>query len=401
MKRFKYKARNKDGGVVVGEVEAVNDITAAKLLRQKGLTIISINPKRELGFNFLKKYKEKVTSNDITNFTRQFATMINAGLPVTESLLILRNQSKGRFQAIIGEILSDVEGGHPLSSALAKHPRAFSKTYIALVKSGEVGGVLDRVLARLADNLERQQEFKGKVKSAMIYPVIIVFGMSAVAFIMLTFVVPKLTELYDQFDADLPITTKVLIALSTVMSKFWPFVLIGFAVLLYLFRLYHATKKGKKKIDQLILKVPLVGDLTKKVILTDLTRTLSLMVGSGVSILESLSISSEVVGNTVMSESLDDISTMVEKGFPVAYSFAKHTEAFPPILAQMISVGEETGKVDEVLEKVSHVFEVESDAKLKAITAAIEPLILIVLGVGVAFLVISIIMPIYNLTTQL
>jgi type IV pilus assembly protein PilC len=401
MKRFKYKAKDQDGKVITGEVEATNDKQAARLLRQKNLTIISITPKKDIPFNFIKKYKERVTQGDITNFTRQLATMVNAGLPLTEAILILRNQSKGRMQTIIAEILSDVEEGHPLSASMGKHTNIFSKTYIALIKSGEVGGVLDQVLVRLADTLERQQEFRGKVKSAMIYPVIIVVGMVAVAFIMLIFVVPKLTELYDQFDAELPIATKLLIVVSTFMSKFWPFMIIGVIFLLYLFRLYRGTKNGRRKVDDMMLKIPLVGDLQKEIILADLTRTLSLMVGSGVSILESLNISAEVVGNTIMSEALIDISSLVEKGFPVAFSFAKHSDSFPPILSQMISVGEETGKMDEVLAKVSHVFETESDQKLKAITSAVEPIILIVLGVGVAFLVISIIMPIYNLTTQL
>jgi type IV pilus assembly protein PilC len=401
MRRFKYKAKNRDGRVVKGEVEAIDDKHAAKLLRHKGLIIISIIPKREIPLNLIKKFRERVTRSDVTNFTRQLATMVNAGLPLTEGLLILRNQSKGRIQAVVSEILSDVEGGHALSAALSKYPKVFNKTYVALIKSGEVGGVLDEVLLRLADSLEKEQEFRGRVKSAMIYPIIIVIGMISVAFVMLVFVVPKLTELYSEFDAELPVTTKFLIAVSTFMSNFWPFIIIGAVAIFYLFRLYRGTPLGKKKVDELVLKIPLVGSLEKEVVLADLTRTLSLMVGSGVSILESLNISAEVVGNTIISEALIDISSLVEKGFPVAFSFAKHSDTFPPLLSQMISVGEETGKMDEVLAKVSHVFESESDTKLKAITSAVEPIILIVLGVGVAFLVISIIMPIYNLTTQL
>lgn len=294
-----------------------------------------------------------------------------------------------------------LRGGHPLSASLSKHPKIFSRTYVALIKSGEVGGVLDQVLVSLADNLEKQQEFTSKVKSAMIYPIIIVIGMVGVAFIMLVFVLPKLTSLYDQFDAKLPITTIILISVSNFMSRFWLFILAGMIVAIYLFRLYRATATGRRRVDRIILKIPLIGELERQIILTDLTRTLSMMVGSGVSILESLSITAEVVANIVMSEALEDISKLVEKGFPVAFSFAKHSDVFPPILSQMISVGEETGKMDEVLAKVSHVFEIESDQKLKAITSAIEPAILIILGVGVAFLVVSIIMPIYNLTTQL
>ncbi|MCH7641613.1 type II secretion system F family protein [Patescibacteria group bacterium] len=400
MRRFKYKAKDKSGNLVTGEVDAASEQSAVKLIRQKELVVISLRPIRELPFNLGKKVGNRISTEDVNSFTRQLATMINAGLPLTESLLILRAQLTGASQKVVAQILADVEEGVPLSKAMSKHPKVFSKTYIALIKSGELGGVLDKVLARLADNLEKQQEFKGKVKGAMIYPMIIVIGLVAVAIIMLVFVIPRLTSLYDQFGADLPLPTQILIGISTFMTNYWPFVLVFFGVSVYGFKLYRATKKGRKNIDQLMLKIPLVGPLQQKILLTDFARTLSLMVGSGVSIIESLTISSEVVGNSVIADALSDSARKVEKGFPVAFAFSRHPEAFPYLLTQMIAVGEETGKMDEVLEKVSHVFEVESDQKLKAITAAIEPIILIVLGVGVAFLVISVILPIYNLTTQ-
>ncbi len=401
MKRFNYKARSSDGSVVKGEVEATSDKIAAKLLKRKGYVIISILPRREFSFDITKRLRERVTPKDVVSFTRQLATMINAGLPITESLVILRNQSTGRMQMVLTEILTDVEGGQALSSSLSKYPDIFNKTYISLIKSGEMGGVLDQVLAKLSISVEKQQDFQGRVKGAMVYPSIIIIGMVSVAFIMMVFVVPKLTTLYDQFDAELPLSTKFLIGLSGVMSKYW-YVLIGAGILLYyIFKGYIKTKKGRRKFDEFKFRIPLIGDLQRQVILSDLTRTISLMVGSRVSILESLYISAEVAGNIIISEALVDAAKMVEKGFPVAFSFAKHPEAFPPILSQMISVGEETGKMDEVLDKISNVFENESDQKLKAITAAIEPIILIFLGVGVAFLVISVIMPIYNLTTQL
>lgn len=401
MKRFKYKARTSNGEVVQGEVEATNDKIAAKLLKRKGYIIVSIVPKVEFFFDVSKRFRERVTSKDVVNFTRQLATMMNAGLPITESLMILRNQSTGRMQVILSDVLTDVEGGHSLSSSLSKYPAVFSKTYVSLIKSGEIGGVLDQVLAKLSESLEKQQEFQGRVKGAMVYPTIIVIGMVSVMFIMLVFVIPRLTSLYDQFDAELPISTKILITVSDFASEFWYLMIGGLILAIYVFKIYTKTKFGKRRYDQFKFKIPLIGDLQRQVILADLSRTMSLMVGSRVSILESLYITSEVAGNVVISEALVDAAKMVEKGFPVAFSFAKHPEAFPPILSQMISVGEETGKMDEVLEKISCVFESESDQKLKAITAAVEPIILIFLGVGVAFLVISVIMPIYNLTNQL
>ena len=401
MKRFKYKAKNEKGELVVGEVEASTPAHAAKLIRHQGLIVISITAKSGLSGDIFKKFSERITSGDITTFTRQFATMISSGLPLTEALLILRSQAKGSMQKIVAQILADVEEGGSLSSSMSKHSQAFSKTYIALIKSGELGGVMDEVLVRLADTMERQQEFKGKVKGALIYPIVIVFGMIGVAFVMMVFVIPRLTDLYTQFDADLPISTKILITVSNITSRFWPLMILGFGALVYGFKLYRDTPDGRRKVDDIIFKLPLIGDLQRQIVLADLTRTLSLMVGSGVSITESIEISSEVVGNTVISDALKDVNKMVEKGFPIAFSFSRHPEAFPFILSQMVAVGEETGKIDEVLEKISHVFETESDQKLKALTAAVEPAILIVLGVGVAFLVISIIMPIYDLTTQI
>lgn len=398
MKRYKYKAKDEHGNLVTGEVEAQTPGAAAKLVRQQGLIVISLSSRSGFSFSF---FKERVSTTDVTNFTRQLSTMINAGLPITEALLILRAQTNSAMTSIVSKILADIEEGQSMSSAISKFPNVFSKTYIALIRSGEVGGVLDEVLKRLSEDMEKQEEFRGKVKGALIYPIIIIFGMIAVAILMIVFVVPRLTTLYEQFNADLPITTKFLIALSKIMISYWPLVIAALAAAAWFFQGYRKTKEGSKKVDELIFKIPIIGDLQRQIILTDLTRTLSLMIASGVSILEGLQISADVVANSIIKDALTDVIKMIEKGFPMAFAFARHPEAFPFILSQMIAVGEETGKMDEVLTKISHVFEVESDQKVKALTAAIEPIILIVLGVGVAFLVISIIMPIYNLTTAM
>ena len=248
--------------------------------------------------------------------------------------------------------------------------------------------------------MEKQQEFKGKVKGAMIYPMIIVIGMVIVAFLMMIFVVPRLTSLYSEFNAELPLPTRILMGISDAVIKFWPVTLAFFVGGFYGFKTYRKTTAGKLKTDELQFKIPIIGPLQKQVLLTELTSTLSLMSGAGVSILESLNITSEVMSNAVISNALKDVSIQVEKGFPVSYAFAKHPDAFPFILSQMIAVGEETGKMEEVLKKVSHVFEVESDQKVKTLTAAIEPIVMVLLGLGVGFLVIAIILPIYNLTSQ-
>jgi len=401
MKRFNYKARDKKGKPVDGVVEASLEREAANIVQKQGLVVLSIS---EIGPGILGLLsgmtKEKVGYGDVVSFTRQISTMINAGLPITDALLIIRSQTKGSMQKVVSQILSDVEGGKSLSAAFSKHPKVFTPTYIALIKSGEAGGVIDDVFKRLAASLEKDQEFRGSVKGALIYPAIIVIGMVVVSFIMMIFVVPKLTSLYSEFDAELPIITKILISVSNAFVKFWP-LFIAFAVgAFFAFRAYRKTKAGRRKTDELAFKIPIFGDLQRQILLTEISRTLSLMVGAGVSILEALNITSEVVNNVVISEAMKDAAVQVEKGFPIAYSFSKHPEAFPFILSQMIAVGEETGKMEDVLQNVSRVFEVESEQKVKGLTAAIEPLIMIVLGIGVAFLVIAIIMPIYNLTSQ-
>lgn len=400
MKRYVYKAKNKNGSLVTGEVEAASAVHAAKLVHDKGLIVISILPVRESLINFIKKYRDRITSSDVSTFTRQFATMVNAGLPITEALLILRSQAKGSMQKLVATIMADVEGGESLSVSLSRHPSVFSPTYIALVKSGEVGGVLDDVLIRLADNLEKQEEFNGKIKSALIYPIVIVVGMVGVAIILMIFVIPRLTALYTDFNASLPLPTKILMGISGFVLKAWPFLLAALGLGVYGYTKYRKTTIGRRKTDELLFKLPVIGDFQRQVILTEVTRTLSLMVGAGVSILEGLNITAGVVNNVVVSDALKDAAIQVEKGFPVAFSFARHPEAFPFILSQMIAVGEETGKMEEVLKKISRIFEMESDEKVKTLTAAIEPIVMILLGVGVGFMVIAVILPIYNLTSQ-
>lgn len=400
MKRFIYKAKDKYGKVIVGEVEAVDDKSAAKLVHKKELLVLSIKTIYENPIVAIRNLKDKITPSDIATFTRQLATMVSAGLPLTESLTILKSQAKGSMGRVVAQILADIEGGESMSKALMKHPSVFSPSYTALVKSGEAGGVLDTVMVRLADNLEKQQEFKGKVKGALIYPAIIVIGMVLVAFIMMIFVIPKLTSLYTEFNATLPLPTRILIGMSNLVIKLWPLTLGGVIFGIYGIKAYRDTPEGRYKTDEMIFKIPIFGELQKQIVLTELTSTLSLMTGAGVSILEGLNITAGVVGNAVVSSALRDVSQQVEKGFPVSFAFAKHPDVFPFLLSQMIAVGEETGKMEEVLGKVSHVFETESDQKVKTLTASIEPIVMVLLGLGVGFLVIAIILPIYNLTSQ-
>lgn len=400
MTKFSYVAKEKTGKSVKGFIDASNLAQAARGLKKRNMTPIKLEPADQafLGGLFANFFN-KISMSDLVNFTRNISTMITAGLPLTEALAILEQQSSKKMQPIVSDILTNVQGGSSLAESLSYHPEAFSKVYIALIKSGESAGVLDDILKRLAENLENQREFQGKIKGAMIYPTIIVSGMSLVGLIMMVVVIPKLTSMYTEFGAELPAATRVLIGLSNFMVKNLPLAFLIILIAGYFLKLYSKTVNGRMKIDSLKLKIPLLGSLQKQIALAEICRTLGLLVGSGIQIMDGLNIVADASGNMVFTDGIKKAAKQVEKGFPISRALMDN-ENFPPIVPQLLSVGEETGKVDEVLEKISHYFETESDQKLKGLTTAIEPLIMIVLGVGVGFLIIAIIMPIYNLTSQ-
>lgn len=401
MSLFKYKAKDLKGADFKGEVEGRDEKQALKVLREKNYYPYYISEKKDnVVIQTINHVLKGVSIADIAIFTRQLSTMVSAGLPLTDALLILKNQGKEDLSKAISSILKDVQGGSSLADSMQKFPKIFSPVYVALVRAGEAAGVLDNVLARLSDNLESQREFQAKIKGALMYPAIIILGMGGVMFIMMMFVIPKLTSMYKEFNATLPATTLILIGVSTFMVKFWWLVLIGLVGLVYLYKLINSTRKGKRGFDSFKFKIPIVGKLQKEVILAEITRTLGLLVGAGVSINEALEISSKTANNVLIEEGVLDSSKKVEKGLPMSLSFSENP-VFPQILSQMLSVGEETGKMDEVLLKVSHFFQSESEESLKGLTTAIEPLIMIILGVAVGFLIIAIIMPIYSLTSQI
>src|SRR3989338_4777573 len=254
-------------------------------------------------------------------FTREFSTMITAGLPITDALIILRGQSAVSLRPILERVLSDVEGGSSLGAALEKHPKVFSPVFIALVRAGEGGGILDKVFERLADNLESQREFESKVKGALIYPVIVVIGMVVVSAVMMIFVVPKLLSLFADFQAQLPLPTRVLIAVSNFTSQYWVLILILLVGVGFFARWFFRTHLGRERLDRWKLKLPVFGPLQRQIILTEMTRTLGLLAGAGVYILESLRIVSGVVNNVLIKKALDKSSVQVEQGFALAYAF--------------------------------------------------------------------------------
>jgi type IV pilus assembly protein PilC len=395
---FKYTAKNQYGETIKGKVEARNLKQAATELAVRQLLVIDVHPLTDDSFASVKALLFGVKFTDVVNFTRQLSTMISAGLPLASALSILVQQSKSEMSRLVAAVLQDVEGGLTFTKALEKHPDVFSSIYVQLVHAGEVGGVLDDILNRLATNMEKTKEFRSKTKGAMIYPIIVLIAMFVVATVMMIFVIPKLTDMYDDFGAEMPLPTLILIGISNFMVNFWWLIIIIAAGAFFAFREWKKTHAGHVAYDRFLLRMPIVGDLLKKIILTEFARTLSLLLGAGISLLQALDIVTQGVNNIIYKEALLDVYKQVEKGVPVSKALGKYDD-FPPILFQMMSVGEETGKLDEVLGKLATYFEQESEQAVKNLTAAIEPLIMIVLGIGVGAMVIAVILPIYNLTS--
>ena len=396
---FRYKAKNEHGETVSGKVEAGNESQAASLLRTRKLLVISVKSSAGESFSFINQLLSGAKQDDIVNFTRQLATMITAGLPLTDGLRILEAQSKPAMQKIISGIIREIENGSTFAKSLKEYPDQFSRVYVQLVRAGETGGVLDNVLERLADNLEKQKEFRSKTRGALIYPVIVIIAMLIVGAIMMIFVIPKLTEMYEDFGAELPIATQILIDISNFFVNFWWLMIILIVGGIAGFQSWIRTKSGRHSFDEFMLKIPVFGDLRQKIILTEFARTMSLLLAAGVSLLEALQIVTEAIDNILYREALGKASEQVEKGVTLAQSIGAY-DIFPPILSQMMLVGEQTGKLDDVLLKLSRYFQAETEQAIKNMTTALEPMIMIVLGVGVGMMVIAIIMPIYNLTSQ-
>lgn len=396
---FQYKAL-KDDKIVEKKIEAANSDAVIDYLQKNNYFPISVKKIQDQSFTFLNNLTQRIDFNDIVDFTRQVAIMLNAGLTLIDALEILKKQTtKLPLRKMIEAIDSKIKGGQSFSEALKDYRDNFSNLYISLVKSGEASGKLGEILLRLADNLEKQREFQSKLKGALVYPAIIVIGMFIVMFIMVTFVLPKLLGLYKDFNVELPASTKILIAVSSFSTKFWPLVLVLILVGVYFAKKYLATKAGKRAYDQFALKVPVFGHIISVSALVESTRTLAILIGAGISILDALSIVVDSTDNSVFQEAFSNVSRKVEKGQSMGVALEQEG-IFPPILVQMSQVGEQTGNLDDTLLRLSKYFEMESEMAVKTMTTLIEPMILVFLGVGVGFLVMSVITPIYNLTNS-
>jgi len=396
---YQYKAL-KNGKIVIKKIEATSVGSVIEFLQKNDYFPISVEKVKINNFSFLDGLTQKIDFNDTVDFTRQVALMLNAGLTLIDSLEILKRQTpKPILRKMIEDIDTKIKGGSSFSVALIDYKNYFSKLYISLVKSGEASGKLGEILLRLADNLEKEREFKSRLKGALVYPAIVIIGMFVVMFIMITFVLPKLLGLYKDFNVELPLSTKILIAVSTFSAKFWPLVLVLIFVASFFIKKYLATKVGKSSFDKFILKLPVFGRIVSVSALVESTRTLAILISSGISILDALSIVVDATENSVYQQAFLTVSHKVEKGLSMGTALEQEG-IFPPILVQMSQVGEQTGNLHDTLFRLSKYFEMESEMATKTMTTLIEPLILVVLGVGVGFLVMSVITPIYNLTNS-
>ncbi len=399
MAEFNYRAKDIEGVDHTGSVQSPDAHLAVGVLRKKGLIVISINPKTSAMDSIFGRFLNRVSFTEIVIMTRQLATMVSAGLVLSEAIdILVEQQSNKTLKKVLEEVSDDIKGGLTLAQALSKHPHIFPRVYVNLVKSGEASGKLDQVLLQMADGLEKDREFQARIKGAMIYPVVVISMMIVVVIIMMVFVIPKLITLYQQSTIDLPLPTKILIGTSNFFVNFWWLGLLIIVGVAFAINRWNKTPQGNLFFGSLLLKTPLVGKIISNVTLTNFNRTFGLLTSAGIPLLESIGIVTDLTDNPVYKNALREAYAGVEKGLP--FSSLLTADVFPKIVSQMVRVGEETGKVDEIFFKLAEYFESESDHLVKNLTVAIEPIILIILGIGVAFLVISIILPIYKLTTS-
>lgn len=394
--KLAYKAVARDGKVLKGIIEASDVNEAATLLRARELLPTSISSKEQKSMRESIPFLRSIKSGDMIFFTRQLYSMISSGLTLIQSLRVLKEQIKNeKMKEVVMQVITDIEGGKSFSQALEKFPETFPLLYTSLVSAGESAGLLDKVLQRLADNLEKQEQLRATIKSALLYPVIVIIGMIGVTMVMMLFVIPQLSGLYENLNVPLPLPTQVVIGLSKFFINFWPLILIFSVLFVILFVRWHKTKAGTVFIDSLTLRLPVFGRLIEESILTEFTRTIGLLIGSGMLIVESLNQAADTSGNVHYKNAITGVARRVEKGIGIGDALSAYT-LFPITLVQMVRVGEQTGKLDESFLRVAAYYEREVEQTVKNLTTAMEPIIMVVLGVGVCFLILAVITPIYS-----
>lgn len=402
MAKFKWEARGRTGSVQKGVMEASNRGMVEAQLKKFGFTGISI---KEEGKGLSKELKlpsfggKKVQTKEIVVFTRQFATMIDSGLPLVQCLEILSSQQENKtFKDVLMKVKESVESGSTFADALAKHPKVFDDLFVNLVAAGEVGGILDTILNRLAAYTEKSMKLKKQIKGAMVYPATVMSIAVIVVGVIMIFVIPTFARLFTDAGMDLPGPTKFVINLSNFLVRYIILIIIAGFVAGYGIKRYYRTEKGRKVMDTFALKLPVFGPLIRKVAVAKFTRTLGTLVSSGVPILDGLEIVAKTAGNKVVEEAIMKVRQAISEGKTIAEPLAE-SSVFPPMVVQMIAVGEATGAMDAMLSKIADFYDDEVDNAVSALTAMMEPMLMIVLGVVVGGLVISMYLPIFKISS--
>jgi len=393
MIEYNYKAKNKEGDIQLGVVQAENESAAAKVLISKELYPIQITTKDAGSFSFSKRVpvKQKVL------FVRQLATTITAGLPISQAISTIKNQvSNVNLKKILEQVSRDIEGGTSLSSSLSQFPDTFSQVDITLIASGETSGTLDKVLLRLANTTEGDYRVTKKMESAFIYPGFVLFVLIAVVVLMAVYVMPEMKKLFDSFNAQLPLITRMLISFSGAISRYGLLMLVVIAAIVGGLYWYIRTPGGRYTKDRIIVKVPIIGGFLIKVYTARLTRTLAGLVGSGVALVDALAISSKAMGNMVYEKSVKAASEKVKSGIPLS-AYINHDDLFDGMVPQMIKVGEETGELDNMLGNLADYFDEEVDNFVKSLSSIIEPVLIVFMGGFVTLILIAIMLPIYSI----
>ena len=392
MPLFTYTARTTTGDLKSSTVEAPTRDAAITQLRRQRLAIVKITEEGKKG-----PKKGSIKMRDTVIFTRQFATMIGAGLPLVQALDILAKQTENKvLVGIVRQVLFDVESGHTVADALSKHPRAFSALYVNMVAAGEAGGILDTILNRLALFLEKTEALVRKVKSAMIYPSVILAVAVIAVIIMLIFVIPTFEEMFASVNLTLPLPTRVVIGASQLLQNYW-WMMAGGAIATVLgVKRFYGTPGGKLRIDRLLLRIPVLGDVLRKSAVSRFTRTLGTLISSGVSILEGLEITAKTAGNRVVQDAIMASRSSIAGGETIAGPLAK-SGVFPPMVTSMISVGESTGNLDEMLQKIADFYDDEVDVAVSGLLSLLEPIMIIFLGVAVGGMIMAMYLPIFDM----
>ncbi len=393
---FVWKGRTLAGEAQMGEIEVGRQEEALDALRKRRILVTSLRPKSG-GFVLPKFGGGGVSTKDLAIFTRQFATMISAGLPLVQCLDILAKQSsKPSFGRVIAEVTREVEAGSTLSDALGKHREVFDDLFRNMVAAGEAGGVLDEILMRLATYIEKADALKRKIQSAMVYPVVVLtVALGATAF-MLIFIIPTFAKMFSDFGGELPLPTKIVLMMSHALSSFWWLGLLLCGAAVVAFNRFYATENGKRSVDQALLKMPVLGDVLLKGAVARFTRTLGTLIASGVPILSGLEITARTAGNKIIAEAIMTARTSIREGETVSAPL-KQSGVFPPMVVQMISVGEQTGALDEMLTKIAVFYESEVDTAVDTLTSIIEPVMIVLMGGIVGGMVVAMYLPMFKL----